>query len=93
MRRKVLVLDANILIRAVPGRKVRGLIMDHAEQVDFFASAVCFEDARKYLPELLVKRGVPVEPALAVLDAVARVVQRVGCGEARTASIEIGRTA
>jgi predicted nucleic acid-binding protein len=77
MARKVLVLDANILIRAVLGRKVRELIMGYAERVDFFAPAVCFDDARKYLPELLEKRRVPAEPALAVLDTLARVVQAV----------------
>ena len=39
---KAIVLDANILIRAVLGQKVRNLILTHA-------------DARNYLPPLLEK--------------------------------------
>jgi predicted nucleic acid-binding protein len=34
-------------------------------------------DARKYLPGLLQKRGITIEPALAVLDALESVVQLV----------------
>jgi len=37
----VLVLDANILIRAVLGRRVRGIIETYAEQVRFFTPDVC----------------------------------------------------
>lgn len=77
MSRKALVLDANILIRAVLGRNARTLIMDYAGSVDFFAPEVCFDDAYRYLPELLAKRGVDAEPALAVLDILKRIVQPV----------------
>lgn len=77
MSRKALVLDANILIRAVLGHKVRDLIMAYADQIDFFASNDCFEDARKYLPELLLKRGLAVESALEVLQIIERLVQPV----------------
>ena len=66
---RAIVLDANILIRAVLGRKVRDLIFAHADRVQFFAPDVAYADARKYLPELLIKRGVAPELALAVLDA------------------------
>jgi predicted nucleic acid-binding protein len=77
MSRKALVLDANILIRAVLGHKVRDLIMAYADQIDFFASNDCLEDARKYLPELLLKRGLAVESALEVLQIIERLVQPV----------------
>jgi predicted nucleic acid-binding protein len=77
MSRKALVLDANILIRAVLGHKVRDLIMVYADQIDFFAPNDCFEDARKYLPELLLKRGIAVEPALEVLHIIERLVQPI----------------
>jgi hypothetical protein len=53
------VLDANILIRAVLGRRVRQLIDTYTGQgVRFFALDVAFDDAEKYLPSLLKKRGV-----------------------------------
>ena len=53
MSKKAIVLDANILIRAVLGRRVRALIVDSAEVVQFFAPDVAYADARKYLPSLL----------------------------------------
>jgi predicted nucleic acid-binding protein len=56
----MIVLDANILIRAVLGRRVRQLIDTYAGQgVRFFAPDTAFEDAKKYLPLLLKKRGKP----------------------------------
>ncbi len=72
---RAIVLDANILIRAVLGRKVRELIFAHADKVQFFAPDVAYADARKYLPELLIKRGVAPEPAMAVLDRLTAIVR------------------
>jgi hypothetical protein len=47
----MIVLDANILIRAVLGRRVRQLIETYAHQgVRFYAPDIAFEDAEKYLP-------------------------------------------
>lgn len=77
MSRKALVLDANILIRAVLGQKVRSLIIDYAGSVNFFTPSVCFDDAHRYLPELLNKRGIAVEPALEVLDILKRIIQPI----------------
>lgn len=55
---EMIVLDANILIRAVLGRRVRQLVETYAAQgVRFFAPDVAFEDAQKYLPLLLKKHG------------------------------------
>jgi predicted nucleic acid-binding protein len=52
----MIVPDANILIRAVLGRRVRQLIDTYAGQgVRFFAPDVAFDDAEKYLPSLLKK--------------------------------------
>ncbi len=77
MTTKAIVLDANILIRAVLGRRVRELILENADAVKFFAPSVAYADARKYLPALLEKRGVKGTAALAVLDSLATVVQSV----------------
>jgi predicted nucleic acid-binding protein len=74
---KAIVLDANILIRAVLGQRVRQLIVDHAATVQFFAPDVAYDDARKYLPELLKQRGVDPAPAMAVLDRLEAIVQRL----------------
>jgi hypothetical protein len=56
----MIVLDANILLRAVLGRRVRQLIDTYAGRgVRFFAPDVAFDDAEKYLPPLLKKRAKP----------------------------------
>lgn len=68
-------LDANILIRAVLGKRARGLIEIHAATVDFFAPDIAFLDARRYLPDILGTRDIPVEPALNVLSALEHIVQ------------------
>ena len=67
MSSAAIVLDANILIRAVLGKRVRELIQAHATTVKFFAPDVAYADARKYLPALLTKRGVDPIPAMLVL--------------------------
>lgn len=77
MTSKAIVLDANILIRAVLGRRVRELILENAATVKFFAPTVAYDDARKYLPALLAKRGISGGAALAVLDCLESVVQSV----------------
>ena len=71
MSPKALVVDANILIRAVLGRRVRELVLSHADTVKFFAPEVAFADARKYLPALMEKRGISGAAALQVLDGLA----------------------
>jgi predicted nucleic acid-binding protein len=54
----MIVLDANILIRAVLGRRVRQLIETYGSSGGrFFAPDVAFSDAASYLPSLLKKRG------------------------------------
>ena len=80
MSKKAIVLDANILIRAVLGRRVRELIVDSADVVQFFAPDVAYADARKYLPSLLEKRGVESAPAMAVLDALESIVRPLELG-------------
>lgn len=75
MKHKALVLDANILIRAVLGTKVRELIFTYASSIKFFAPDIAYADARKYLPSLLEKRGVDSAAAMSVIDSLEYVVQ------------------
>lgn len=75
MNNKAIVLDANILIRAVLGKRVRELIVENATTVKFFAPEVAYADARKYLPALLEKRGISSDAAMSVLDALESIVQ------------------
>ena len=73
----MLVIDANILIRAVLGSRVLGLLRKYAGQVEFLAPDTAFQEAREHLPEILDSRGIPVAPALATLDLVAGIVNAV----------------
>ena len=52
-----LVLDANILVRAVLGKRVKDIIATHAVNAEFFAPEVAYDDAERYLPEILTKRA------------------------------------
>ena len=74
----MLVLDANILIRAVLGSRVLSLLRKYADRVKFLAPDTAFQEAREWLPEVLERRRVPVAPAIAALDLVAGLVQSVG---------------
>ncbi len=74
MGTKTVVLDANILVRAVLGTKARELVIAHAASTRFFAPDVAYQDARKYLPGLLEKRHMDPGPAMAVLDHLERIV-------------------
>jgi predicted nucleic acid-binding protein len=75
MSKKTLVLDANILIRAVLGSRVRNLLMENAEAIKFFAPDSAYDEARKHLPALLKKRGLASKPAMAVLDLLVTLVE------------------
>jgi predicted nucleic acid-binding protein len=56
----MIVLDANILIRAVLGKRVRQLLETYgAHGIRFYAPEVAYADAERYLPALLAKRGKP----------------------------------
>lgn len=75
MQARTIVLDANILIRAILGIRVRQLILDHAMATRFFAPDVAYADARTYLPALLQRRGMPEGPLMEVLDRLEAVVR------------------
>lgn len=74
----MIVLDANILIRAVLGRRVRQLVETYAAQgVRFFAPDIAFEDAEKYLPLLLKKRGKSDAGVSASLEYLRKIIEPV----------------
>jgi predicted nucleic acid-binding protein len=55
----MIVLDANILIRAILGRRVRHLPEQYTgREVRFYAPDVAYADAEKYLPSLLKRKGI-----------------------------------
>jgi predicted nucleic acid-binding protein len=83
MNPRTIVLDANVLMRAVLGRRVSGLLEAFAPQVTFVAPDVAFDDVLKHLSAVLTKRGEQeaLLPALAKLAALRIAVQVVGHDE------------
>jgi predicted nucleic acid-binding protein len=75
--RKGLVLDANILIRAVFGQRVRQILEAYEDVAGFYSPDVCFQDARKYIPDLSERRGFDPAVGLSVLDQIGRMVEPV----------------
>ena len=52
-----LVLDANIVISAALGQRVRELLTAADDEVAFFAPQVAFDDAERHLPTIAARRG------------------------------------
>lgn len=74
----MVVLDANILIRAALGARVLSLLRKYAERVEYLAPDTSFQEASEHLPNILRKRGISQQPALDTLDLVSRLVQVIG---------------
>jgi predicted nucleic acid-binding protein len=66
--RKGLVLDANILLRAVFGQRVRHLLETYEDTAAFFSPEACFQEAQKYIPDVAKRRGLDSNIALSVLE-------------------------
>ena len=57
MPSRALVVDANILVRAVLGRRVRELIETYTGKVSFFVPESAYAEAEEHLAALVIKRG------------------------------------
>ncbi len=75
--RKTVVVDANILLRAVFGNRVRQILERYENEVNFYAPEACFQDAKKYIPAVAARRSIDVDLAFSVLDGVGRLVEPV----------------
>jgi predicted nucleic acid-binding protein len=71
-----IVLDANILVRAVLGTRVKRIIADHAKRAEFFAPEVAYAEAEHHLPQILAKhdRANQIDDALVYLGQLRTVV-------------------
>jgi predicted nucleic acid-binding protein len=74
---KGIVLDANILLRALFGQRVPQLLSLYADDVSFYSPDVCFTDAQKYAARLSQHRGLDPADAIAALDSIAGIVEIV----------------
>jgi len=78
MPSRALIVDANILVRAVLGRRVRDVI-EGAGNVSFFVPETAFVEAEEHVAALAIKRGGDPEIALAFLHSMSHVVELIGC--------------
>ena len=85
MQHRRLVVDANILIRAVLGSRVRGLIARYCDRVAFYVAEANYREAAKYLEELAPRRGLDEATWRASLETVMYAIQLVAQEEIRPA--------
>lgn len=77
MTARRVVLDGNILIRAVLGVRVRDLLVRYARDVDFFTPELAFAEAERHLPTIAARRRVSAQPLLESLGLLRGVVDVV----------------
>ncbi len=83
MTPRTIVLDANVLMRAVLGRRVDRLLERFASQVTFLAPEEAFDDVQVHLASVLTKRGElnALQPALEKLTLLRLAVRAVDPSE------------
>lgn len=77
MADRSLVLDANILLRGVLGKRVGELIERYAAEVGLFAPDTAFLEVEEHLPPLAAKAGLPLERAMTVYERLSELVQEL----------------
>jgi len=88
MIRKALVIDANILIRAVLGKKVLDLLSRYKDSTVFFAPDEAYADAEKYLPPIFIQRKLDWNLGASVLATLPALVQLVDADVYRIFEVE-----
>ena len=76
-KNKSLVLDANILVRAVLGKRARNILDRYHDRAHFLSPLVCFEEAKRHLPVILKKRGIDPSSVMETLDHLPATVEPV----------------
>ena len=69
MSGRALVVDANILVRAVLGQRVRGLIEKYGSTTVLFVPETAYNEAKEHIPVLIRRRGGDPDKALRLLAA------------------------
>ncbi len=78
MPSRALVVDANILVRAVLGKRVRDVIETYSGDVLFFVPESAYAEAEEHLAALVVKHGGDPEKALTLLRSLGRLMEIIG---------------
>src|SRR5271154_403934 len=75
---KALVVNANILVRAVLGNRARYLIEAYCSEVTFWVPETAYAEAEENLPTLVIRRGGDPEKAITVLRGPCDLVEAIG---------------
>ncbi len=78
MPTKALVVDANILVRAVLGKRVREIIERYAENATFFVPESAYHEAQENLAALAIKHGGIPEKAIGLLHSLVQMMELIG---------------
>jgi predicted nucleic acid-binding protein len=78
MPSRALVVDANILVRAVLGKRVREVFETYAGDASFFVPESAYAEAEEHLAALVIKRGGDPGKALALLRSLGGLVELIG---------------
>ena len=76
-RQNRLVLDANILLRAAFGVRVRTILENFEDSANFYTPDIALADARKYVDALSIARKLDPSSGQLVLNHLMRIVQIV----------------
>lgn len=71
---KLIVLDTNILVRAVLGHKVSSLLEKYVDNCQFFTPDNCYQELECQLPRILEKRKVQSDESSQTIDALGKIV-------------------
>jgi len=72
-----LVLDANILVRAVFGKKVRRILESPNEDVLFCSPDHCFREAHRNIPVIAERRGLDLDVAFSNFESLTLLIESV----------------
>lgn len=78
---KIIVLDANILLRAVLGIRTFSWIAEHREKILFCTPQVCYSEVAFHIPNIARKRQInpaQEQEALATLNELKQLVAEIG---------------
>ena len=64
----MVILDANILVRAVLGKRVRGILEAYFGRIRFLVSDAAIDEARRHVPRIPGERGLNPQLGSTVLE-------------------------
>jgi len=77
MERRLLALDANILVRGVFGSNVLRLLEEYEETIAFCTADVCFHETRRNIQAVAERRRFDVRKSEVILEQLAEIVALV----------------